>query len=214
MSRACVVLGAGGHAKVVLETLRKEGKCKPVGLTDLRAKGKLLGVPILGDDSVLPGLRKKGTRAFVVGVGGVPDNHPRAAVFQHGLDAGLTPISTVHPSAVVSPSASVGAGTMILARALVNAGAEIGRNVIVNSAAVVEHDVRIADHAHVCPGAVVCGEARIGEGAFVGAGAVVIQGVRIGAWAVVGAGAVVVRDVPDAGRVVGAPARPLRNKTS
>ena len=195
---------------MVLEALLREKKTRPVGVTDLRVRsGTLLGVPYLGDESILPGLKKKGTRSFVVGVGGVPDNRPRAAVFQKGLDAGLSPVSAIHPSAVVAKSATIGAGTVVLPGAIINPDAVLGRNVIVNSCAVVEHDARIADHAHVCPGAILCGTVQVGEGAFIGAGAVVIQGVRIGAWAVVGAGSVVLRDVPDGIRVAGAPARPM-----
>lgn len=196
---------------MVIETLVREGKHRPVGVTDLRPReGTVLGVPILGDDSVLPGLRKKGMRAFVVGVGGVPDNHPRAGVYQQGLDAGLTPVTAIHPSAAVAKSASLGPGTVVMPLAAVNPDCVIGTNVIVNTRAVVEHDTRIADHAHVGPGAVLCGSVVVGEGAFIGAGAVVIHGIRIGDWAVVAAGAIVIRDVPDGGRVAGSPARPLR----
>jgi UDP-perosamine 4-acetyltransferase len=213
MSRTCVVLGGGGHAKGVVDILLREGKVRPVAVTDSRRKkGGVLGVPIVGDDGALPGLRKKGTRAFIVGVAGVPDNRPRAAVFRKGVVAGLTPVTAIHPSASVARSASLGPGTVVMAQAAINPDSVIGDNVIVNTRAVVEHDVRIADHAHVCPGAVLCGGVVVGEGAFVGAGAVVIQGVRIGAWAVVGAGATVIRDVPDGGCVVGVPARSMGKK--
>ncbi len=207
MKRDCVVLGGGGHAKMVLETLSREGRYRPMGVTDLiHREGKLLGVPYLGTDAVLPDLRKKGTRYFVVGLAGVPDNRPRSALFRKGIKAGLTPVTTVHPSAVVAKSAKLGAGSVIFPRAVVNPDAVVGDNVIVNTGAVVEHDARIADHAHVCPGVVLCGGVEIGEGAFVGAGSVVIQGVRIGGWAVVGAGSIVRKDVPEGGRVAGVPA--------
>jgi UDP-perosamine 4-acetyltransferase len=210
MRRECVVLGGGGHAKVVLETLIQEGRYRPIGVTDVRIrKGMLMGVPYLGDDKVLTEVRKKGTRFFVVGVAGVPDNRARAALFQKGIRAGLSPLTTIHPSAVVSKSATIAAGSVVLPRTVINPDCVIGTNVIVNTGAVVEHDVQIADHAHVCPGSVLCGSVKVGEGAFVGAGSVVIQGIRIGAWAVVGAGATVRTDVPDAARVAGVPAVPF-----
>lgn len=210
MSRACVVIGGGGHAKMVIEALRCEGKWRPVAVTDPDArKGVVAGVPIVGSDKTLPALRKKGIRAFVVGLGGVPDNRPRSSVFRTGRDAGLAPATPVHPSAIVAKSARLGAGTVVLPGAVVNPDSVVGENVIVNTGAVVEHDVRIADHAHVCPGAVLCGSVEVGEGAFIGAGAVVIQGVRIGAWSVVGAGSVVLMDVPAGVRVAGVPARPM-----
>lgn len=213
MNCACVVLGGGGHAKMVIETLRREGRVRPVGVTDLRLrKGTVLGVPIVGDDTALAGLKRKGVRAFVVGVGGVPDNRARVSVFTAGLRAGLTPVTAIHPSATVARSASLGPGTVVFPQAAINPDCVVGANVIVNTRAVVEHDVRIADHAHVCPGAVLCGSVVVGEGAFVGAGAVVIQGVRIGDWAVVAAGATVIRNVPDRGRVAGVPAAAIGKK--
>ena len=213
MKPACIVIGGGGHAKMVLEILRLQRKVRIAGVADPnRALKSVAGLPVLGGDEVLPDARKRGIGCFAVGVGGVPDNRPRAALYRKAVEAGLKPLQAIHPSSVVSKSAVLGAGTMVLPGAVINPDAVLGVNVIVNSAAVVEHDVRIADHAHVAPGAVLCGGAEIGEGAFIGAGAVVIQGVRIGAWAVVAAGAVVLKDVPARARVAGVPARSIGKK--
>jgi UDP-perosamine 4-acetyltransferase len=215
MKPGCVVIGGGGHATMVLEALRLQGKVRIVGVTDPdRGRKSVAGVPVLGDDGILDQARRLKIRCFSVGVGSVGDNRPRAQLYRRAIESGLKPVQAIHPSAVVSPRATVGPGTMIFPRAVVNPGSELGANVIVNSAAVVEHDVRIADHAHVCPGAVLCGGVHVGEGAFIGAGAVVIQGVRIGAWAVVAAGAVVHKDVPEGGRVAGIPARPMGKKST
>ncbi len=215
MKPACLVLGGGGHAKMVIEVLRLEGKVRIVGVTDLRKDfDEVAGVPVLGGEEFIDQARKRKIRCFAVGVGGVPDNRPRTSLYQRGLAAGLTPVIGVHPSAVVAESAVLGKGTMVLPKAVVNPEAVLGENVIVNTGAVVEHEVRVGSHAHVCPRAVLCGRAEIGEGAFIGAGAVVIQGVRVGAWAVVAAGAVVHKDVADGARVGGVPAVPLGKKRS
>lgn len=213
MKRACVILGGGGHAHVVVDAVRREGRFRPAAVTDPRRGGeKILRVPVVGGDEVLPGLRRRGIRHFVVGLAGVPDNRPRARLFQRAVGTGLAPLTVVHPAAAVGEGAELGPGTVVLAQAAVNPRARLGRNVIVNTGAVVEHDARIADHVHVCPGAVLAGSVEVGEGAFVGAGAVVRQGVRIGAWAVVGAGAVVLKDVAEGAVVAGVPARPIRGK--
>lgn len=208
MRKRCVVLGGGGHAKVVIEAMAGGREFAPAAVTDPRRKGKVLGVPIAGGDDRLPALKRRGIGCFIVGVGGAADNRVRAAVYARGLEAGLRPALVIHTSAVVARSAELGPGTVVLPRGVVNPEAKLGKNVIVNTAAVVEHDAQVGDHAHVAPGAVVCGGAVLAEGVFVGAGAVVREGVRIGAWAVVAAGAVVVGDVRAGARVMGVPARP------
>ena len=195
---------------MVIEVLSCEQKVLLAGVTDRRGRcQRSLGIPFLGDESIFSELPGLGIHWFVVGVGGVPDNRPRSLLYLKGCSAGLRPLTTVHPSAVVAASAALGHGTVVMPRAVINADAVLGVNVIVNSAAVIEHDAQVSDHVHVCPGAVLCGGVEVGEGAFIGAGAVVCQGVRVGAWSVVGAGAVVLDHVPTGGHMVGVPARPL-----
>ena len=120
---------------------------------------------------------------------------------------GTAPVTAAHPSAIVSPLAVVGAGSLLAPRAVLNAGARVGEGGILNTGAIVEHECQLADFTHIAPGAVLAGNVTVGAGAFVGAGAVVRQGIRIGAGALVGAGAVVVRDVAPGAQVRGNPAR-------
>lgn len=206
----CVVLGGGGHARVVIDCLRSQGSPVLVGVLDAALAPSASGVddlPVLGDDSLLPALRQQGVSHFVVGVGGVGDNTVRERLFQLGVAAGLEPAIAVHRRATVAPSAQIGAGTVVLAGAVVNPGVVIGCNVIVNTGAVVDHDCSVGDHAHVSPRATLCGRVSVAARAHVGAGAVVLQGVSIGAAAVIGLGAVVLRDVDAGQTVVGVPAR-------
>lgn len=214
MDLKAVGLGAGGHARVVIEILRSCGGCDLAGLLDaapeLRGRS-VLGVSVLGDDDLLPGLVADGVTHFFVGSGGVGDNAPRRRLFERGLGHRMEPLNVAHPSAAVSPSAQLGKGIVIMANAVVNCEARLGANVIVNTSAVVEHDCMVGDHVHLATGARLCGGVVVDEGAHVGAGATVIQGVKVGANAVVGAGAVVVRDVPAGMTVVGSPARAVRH---
>lgn len=211
-----VCLGAGGHAKVVLEALRTSFAGEIVALLDAdeTRRGQIVGgVTIAGGDRELAGLAASGVDGFIVTVGMVGNAAPRRKLFALGLASGLTPVSAIHATAIVSPSAIVGAGVAVLAGAIVNTGATLGDNVIVNTGAIVEHDCRIGDHAHIATGARLSGDVTIGAGAHVGVGASIRQGVRVGDDAVVGAGAVVLEDVPSGTTVVGVPARPIAGVT-
>jgi UDP-perosamine 4-acetyltransferase len=211
-----VILGAGGHAAVLIDALLSAGAKPPLGALcpDAGLWGqKILGAPILGDDDLLAELASGAAKAFAVGVGSVGDTRLRRRLFELGLRNGLKPLFIRHPTAIVAPSSTHGAGFQLLAGAIVGARATIGRNVLINTRAVVEHDCHLDDHVHVATGAILCGAARVGEGAHVGAGAVVNQGVAIGEGAIIGAGAVVVRDAPAYSVCVGVPAKAIRETT-
>lgn len=213
-----MILGAGGHAKVVLDAIHLSGaRPRPgaraidvVGLLDsdpaLRGS-RLMGIPVIGGDEMLPDLLRAGVRHAFVAVGAVGDNSRRQSLAERLWALGFHLLTVVHPGAWVSPHADLGEGTCVLAGAIINAGARVGRNAIVNTGAVVEHDCRVADHAHIAPGARLAAGVEVGAAAHVGLGACVLQGRRVGAAAVVGAGAVVTRDVPAGATAVGVPAR-------
>jgi UDP-perosamine 4-acetyltransferase len=206
-------LGAGGHAKVVLETLAAMGGYEIVGLLDPSrelAGASVHGVPVLGDDELLGRQYDGGVSHAFIGLGGSGDTGPRRRLYELARSHGFQIVSAVHPRAVVSPSARIGAGATILAAAVVNADATLGDDVIVNTGALVEHDCRIGDHVHVASGARLASGVTVDAGAHVGLGASVIQGLHVGAGSIVGAGAAVVRDVEPGVVVAGVPARVLR----
>ncbi len=208
----CVILGGGGHAKVLIESLRAGNSSLSFVILDrdsTRWGQEILDVPILGDDSMLPGLIAEGATFFVAAVGGVGDNGPRKRLFEQGISMGLQPLTIKHPASICSRWAQVGPGCQLLPGSIVNAGAVVGRNVIVNSGAIVEHDCKIGDHVHIASGAVLASTVTVGAGAHIGCGAAIRQLISVGEGAIVGAGAVVIEDVPPYALVVGVPARQM-----
>jgi len=203
-----IVLGAGGHAKVVIDALRCAGY-KVLGLTDAnptRHGASVLGVPVLGGDEAV---QRYGVADVQLanGIGSTGNSDLRRAVFEKFVGLGYHFAALLHPSAVVANDVLLGEGAQIMAGVVLQPGCRIGRNVIVNTRAAIDHDCDIGDHAHVSPGATLCGNVTIGASAHIGAGSTVIQTVTVGANALVAAGAVVVRDVLPAAVVVGIPAR-------
>lgn len=205
-----VLVGAGGHGRVVAEIIRLTGRFDLVGAIDPDPKAATTaGLKWLGDDTALEKLRHAGLARAAVGVGSIGDTRARAGLRRRLQALGFELPTLVHPTAVVSRTASFGDGCQVMAGALVNPGTRAGAGVVVNTGAIVEHDCRLADDSFVGPGAALGGDVRLAEGAFVGIGATVLQGVGLGARALAGAGAVVVRNVPAGVTVVGVPAAPL-----
>ena len=208
-----VIVGAGGHGRSVIDAVRTSAQdLEPRCCTDpdpARAGTQVDGVPVAGDDGLLPALLGDGIVAACLGVGGVRDNGPRARLFTHLRALGFALPAVVHGRGYVAGSAIVGAGSVVLAGAVVGAGAVVREDVIVNTGAIVEHDCEVGDHVHLATGCALGGAVVVEEHAHVGLGARVLQGRRIGAGAIVGAGAVVLRDVPRGQIVVGCPAAPL-----
>lgn len=205
-SRLCLVLGAGGHAKTVIDAAQLARDLTLCGL--IAPGGASIGdLPILGSDEKLAEIAK--ARGIGLAIPAIGDNARRRDSALRAVAAGLELAIVRHPAAVVSASARIDDGVAILANAVVNAGAHVGKATILNTACIVEHDATIGEWAHVAPGAVVLGAASVGDGAFVGARAVVLPGITVGAGAIVGAGAVVNRDVAAGTTVAGVPARPI-----
>jgi sugar O-acyltransferase (sialic acid O-acetyltransferase NeuD family) len=206
LSLALIVIGGGGHAKVLVSTLLMQDR-KVLGFVDLkRCLPALLGIGHLGDDGVVF-LHPPEQVGLVNGVGSIDSTVLHRTIYEKFLARQYVFETVIHPSAVIAPDVRIEDGVQVMAGAVVQPGSRLGKNVIINTGARVDHDCWIDPHAHIAPGVTLSGDVHIGEGAHVGTGATIIQGVEVGAASIVGAGAVVVDDVPAGVTVVGVPAR-------
>lgn len=208
---AIVVVGAGGHARVLLDALACRG-IVVAGLTDPDPSlaGRVLdGIGVLGRDEILEGY-PPGSTVLVNALGSTSTMAPRRALFERLKSRGYEFLTVLHPAAVVSRGAVLGEGVQAMAGVIVQPGARVGANCILNTGAQVDHDCVVGAHSHIAPGATLSGCVSIGEDTHVGTGAIVVQGVRVGAGCLVAAGSVVTRNVDDGGRVAGVPARRMR----
>ncbi|MDO4800847.1 MAG: acetyltransferase [Prevotellaceae bacterium] len=192
-----VLYGASGHCKVVIDILESMGIPIDYIVDDDPNVNELLGFDVRRDvgeyDELIVTIGSPKARKKIV---------ESTKVKSYG--------TVVHPSAIVSPRATIGEGTVVIPGAIINSCAKVGKHCIINTGSTLEHDVVLGDFVHVAPHATVTGAVTVGEGTWIGAGAVVRQGIHIGKWCMIGAGAVVVKDVPDGVTVVGNPARVIK----
>lgn len=189
--------GASGHAKVIIDILKANGMEIEGLLDDNPDVTELMGYKVLhGVNDV---------SSLIISIG---NNRIRKMIAER-LETRFE--KAVHPSAIMSPSAKVGEGTVVMQGAIVQACAEIGKHCIVNTGASVDHECVLEDYVHVSPHSTLCGNVHVGEGSWIGAGTTVIPGVKIGKWSVIGAGSVVVRDIPDGVVAYGNPCRIVRH---
>lgn len=187
------LFGASGHAKVIMDILRSQ---------NMEIEGLVDDNPLINE---LNGYKVYHQRVdlspIIVSIG---INAVRKKVVNK-LEANFG--KAIDRTAIVSSSATIGEGTVVMQGAIIQADAKIGKHCIINTGSSVDHECILGDYVHVSPHATLCGNVTVGEGSWIGAGAVIKQGVKIGQWVTVGAGAVVVKDISDNLTVVGVPAQ-------
>ena len=209
-----VIVGAGGHGRVVLDILLRGRAYDVLGFLDSNRAlhgRRMDGRVVLGAMDLLPDLAEKGLDGAIVAIG---DNGVRREFAERIEMLGVDLVNAIHPSANLARNVTLGTNIVIAAGSLVCAHCQIGDSVILNTGCIVDHETKIGTAVHVCPGAKLAGRVTIDSGAFVGIGATIIQNVRIGCEAIVGAGAVVIRDVDPLATVVGVPARSVKDLSS
>ncbi len=204
-----VLIGGGGHAISVLDTILSKKEYEVIGITDSCAKAgeQLLGVPILGSDELLPKLFENGVKLAFVTVGSVGDTNSRVKIYEKIKRIGFRLPVIIDPTAIVGRGCQISEGTFIGKGAVVNAHSKIDKMVIINSKALIEHECKIGAFCHVAPGSVLGGNVNIGEYTHVGIGSTVIQGINIGHHSLIGAGSVVLKDVSPYRKAYGNPCR-------
>ena len=209
-----IVIGSGGHAKVLIDLLRSSGNeilfCTEADPSLVGSS--VLGVPIAGPDEMIDDY-SPGDVALVNGLGSVGIPELRRRITERWLARGFKFATLVHPTAVVSSTAVVETGAQIMAGVIIQTAATIGPGTIVNTRASIDHDCVVGAHSHIAPGVTLSGQVSIGETCHVGTGAQIIQGVSIGTRVLVAAGATVINSVPDSTVVAGTPAKPISKKT-
>lgn len=203
MDDGVVILGAGGHAKVVIDVFRSAGIRVERCLVP-HGSGEISGVPIVDEAEGLEELGSgRSHRAFIA----IGDNGVRFRLGRELREAGVEFVNAISPSAYLAADVRLGTGILIAPQAVVNAATVIGDDAILNTSSSVDHDNRIGTATHIAPGCHLAGSVHVGERSFLGVGTSVIPGISIGAGATVGAGSVVIRDIPDDTRAWGNPAR-------
>ncbi len=198
-----IIIGAGGHGKVVADIIRLNGDTV-YGFLDDKEPEVLPGFPVIGRVNLINTLDNKAFCFFVA----IGNNKIRQTIMESYYKVEW--YTAIHPSAVIADDTEIGTGTAVMANAVVNSGSKIGRGVIINTAATVDHDNIIGDFVHISPGAHLAGTVHIGDRCWIGIGANVINNIDICDTCIIGAGAVVVKEIKDNGTYVGVPARKIK----
>jgi len=208
--RRVLILGAGGHGRVVLDILLQAAH-QVVGFLDNNPDihgRRIDGLPVLGSTGDLPRLAERANvDGVIVAIG---DNGVRRGLAREVEAAGLELINAIHPSAALAHNATLGRNVVVAAGVVVCAHCQIGDSVILNTGCIIDHQTMIGEGSHICPGVRIAGRVKVEAGAFIGIGATIIPKITLGCESIVGAGAVVIEDVPPMATVVGVPARRVK----
>jgi sugar O-acyltransferase (sialic acid O-acetyltransferase NeuD family) len=204
------IYGGGGHAKVVVDILHKQG-ASVLGFVDdspTRQGQHIHGVPVF-PSSLITDLEVRSFQ-WIVAIG---DNRVRKLIVEKLSLQGGKFATAIHPSAQIALGVTIAPGTVVMANAVLNTDAQVGHHAIINTGATIDHDCVIADYAHIAPGCSLCGQVVVGSGALLGVGTKVKPAMEIGAWTTCGAGSTVVASLPPNVVAYGCPARVVHSPT-
>ncbi len=208
IKKEIVLIGAGGHARVIIDTAECLG-FNISSIIDIGYKGKketIIGYPVIGNISVLSSYNIDKIEVFIA----IGDNKIRTEYFKIIKNMGFNIPVLIHPTAILSNYVSINEGVFVNAGSIINALSEIGKNTIINTGSIIDHEVKIGKNTHICPGVKIAGRVSIGNNTFIGTGTTIIDKIRIGDNVIIGAGSVVIKDVKSNSKVAGVPARELK----
>lgn len=203
-----IMIGNGGHAKVLTEILLLN-KQPIIGFTTPEKEINPYQLPYLGDDDNIFNYSSSDV-LLVNGLGSITNTKVRKKLYHQFSSAGYTFAQVIHPSAIVSSFSSLGEGVQIMAGSVIQPFAKIADNTIVNTKTSIDHDCMIGAHCHIAPGSVLSGGVAVGDSTHIGTGSIIIQGIRIGEHVLVGAGSLVLKNVPNHTTVYGIPAKEVK----
>jgi len=208
MTLPVIVIGGGGHAKVLIDVLRLNGiEIFGIAVSNDSLKGQLLsGIRVIGNDNDIFMFHPDSV-SLLNGIGSIGLPTKREDIFNQFQNKGFRFVNIIHPSAIVASDVTLGNGVQIMAGTIIQPGSRIGTNTILNTKASVDHDCIIGDHVHLAPGVTLSGGVTVGTGVHIGTGATVIQGVHIGDRSLIGAGSIVLKNVSQGSKIMSIHAR-------
>lgn len=198
-----ILIGFGGHAKSVIDSIEQGSLFRIIGYTDTQAQTDYRGYKYLGNDSILSDLYRQGVRKAFVAIGYLGTGTKRKKLYKYLTDIGYEIPAVIDDSSIIARDAVICKGAFIGKGAIVNSGAKIEKMAIINTGAIVEHDCTVGENSHISVGTVLCGNVVIGQESFVGAKSTVIQNLKIGNQVIIGAGSTVLSHIPDHTKISG-----------
>lgn len=212
MKKKLLIIGAGGHAESIIDSILTLDNYQIEGIIDKREKynQSVLDVKIIGDDNDLAYFYKKKMKHVVIAIGGIKSNHIKRSVYDCCKKIGYQFPNIIDPSAILSKSVVLGEGNFVGKCVVINSNVRIGDLCIINTSSVVEHGCRIDDFVHLAPGCVLCGNVWVKKNCFIGAQSTIIQNVTIGEETLVGAGSLVLNEIASHKIAYGSPAKEVK----
>ncbi|MDR7811350.1 acetyltransferase [Lacrimispora sp.] len=209
MKEELILIGGGGHAESIIDTIRGLEKYKITGILDRSKKAgtEVLGIKIIGSDEDLAGWFNRGIKNAVISVGSIGNPGPRRALYEQCKKIGYEFPNILDKSSILSETLKIGEGNFIGKGVLINCNVTIGNGTIINTGAIVEHGCRIDDFVHIAPGSVLCGNVLVRANSHIGAHSTIIQGVTIGNDTIIGAGSLVLKNISSNKLAYGSPAK-------
>ncbi len=210
MKQKIVVIGGGGHAKVVISILKRMTEFEIVGFTELEKKEDILGIPYLGDDLVLKNYYKKGITKAALGLGQIKSADQRTRIVDFLQGIGFEFPTIVSTKSIINEEVLIGQGTVVMDGVVINSGTKIEDFSIINTNSSIDHDCTIGSFTHIAPGATISGGVNIKDYCLIGTGSNLIQRINITSHVLLGVGSAVHQDIVSAGVYVGNPLKRIR----